>query len=201
LLTRTGVRRVVGAAIERGVGGNVVSAGFVRSMEERYSTYIFKSQVACTDDVNGGAASPRSTVTDAGVDRYRPLVVERDTQGRSSSGGQFTSEKVTHDLMEAAEWERNTRAGKAIQLTYEIKNPTEPSRSWEEAPGSGLLWEPNTIVVVRDPRYSLDGEFLIVEVRFSLDNGGTRTTMRLTAPEAYQPKKPPTKKKKKGTSW
>lgn len=197
LLTRTGVRRVVGAAVERGV--NVVSAGFTRSCEERFSPYIFKSQVACTDDVNGGAASARSTVLDEGVSRYRPLVVERDTQGRTS-GGQFTSDKVTHDLMEAAEWERNTRAGKARQLNYEIKNTADPARSWEEVPG--LLWEPNTIVTVRDPRYEIDGEFLIVEVRFTLNSGGTRTALRMTAPEAYQPKKPPKKKtKKKGYSF
>lgn len=197
LLTRTRVRRVVGAAVERGV--NVVSAGFVRSCEERFSTYIFKSQVACTDDVNGGAASARSTVIDEGVRRYRPLVVERDTQGRTS-GGQFTSDKVTADLQEAAEWERNTRAGKARQLSYEIKNAGDPARSWEEVPG--VLWEPNTIVTVRDPRYEIDGEFLIVEVRFTLDNNGTRTTLRMTAPEAYQPKKPPKKKtKKKGYSF
>lgn len=197
LLTRTGVRRVVGAAVERGI--NVVSASFTRSCEERFSPYIFKSQVACTDDVNGGAASARSTVLDEGVKRYRPLVVERDTQGRTS-GGQFTSDLVTQDLVEAAEWERNTRAGKSRQLTYEIKNAADPARSWEEVPG--LLWEPNTIVTVRDPRYEIDGEFLIVEVRFTLDNGGTRTTLRMTAPEAYQPKKPPKKKtKKKGYSF
>lgn len=195
LFTRTGLLRFPNVAIEHGV--NVVSASFTRSMEERFGKYIFKAQLAASDEVNGAAASKKFEVVDDGVGRYRPLVIERDSQGRSS-GGQFTSEKVTHDLQAAAEWERNTRAGKARQLTYEVVNPDDPSRSWEHAEG---LWEPNTIVTVRDPYYQLDGEFLVVEARFTLDQGGTRTSLRLTAPEAYEPKKPPKKKKKKGYSW
>lgn len=191
LLTRTGLLRFKTVVIER--GRNVVSAGIERSMEERFSHYIFKTQVACTDDVNGGAASPTSTVRDEGVPRYRPLVVERDTQGRTS-GGQFTSEKVTHDLKEAAEWERNVRAGKAHTLSYSVIDHGNPSRSWENAEG---LWEPNTIVVVRDKHYDIDGEYLVVEARFTFDSAGTRTELRLVAPEAYQPKKPPAKKKRK----
>jgi prophage tail gpP-like protein len=195
LFTRTGLLRLPNVAIEHGI--NVVSGGFRRSAEERFSPYIFKAQFAANDEVNGFAASAKYEVLDEGVVRYRPLVVERDSQGRTSTG-QFTSEKVTHDLREAAEWERNTRAGKARQLSYQVVNPNDPSRNWENAEG---LWEPNTIVTVRDPYYQLDSEFLVVEVRFTIDNNGTTTSLLLTATEAYEPKKPPRKRKKKGYSW
>lgn len=184
LFTRTGLLRFPNVAIEHGV--NVVSASFARSMEERFGKYIFKAQLAASDEVNGAAASKKFEVTDDGVGRYRPLVIERDGQRGAKA------------LEEAAEWERNTRAGKARQLQYVVTNPDDPARSWEHAAG---LWEPNTIVTVRDRYYQLDGEFLVVEVRFTLDQGGTRTSLRLTAPEAYAPKKPPRKKKKKGYSW
>lgn len=184
LFTRTGLLRFPGVAIEHGV--NVVSASFTRSMEERFSKYIFKAQLAASDEVNGAAASKRFEIVDDGVGRYRPLVVERDGQRGSKA------------LEEAAAWERNTRAGKARQLTYEVTNPDDPSRSWENAEG---LWEPNTVVTVRDGYYQIDGEFLVVEARFTLDQGGTKTSLRLTAPEAYEPKKPPKKKKKKGYSF
>lgn len=195
VFTRTGVERLSTVAIEH--GWNVISGSFRRSMEERFSHYIFKTQLACNDQLSGDDASPRAVVTDEGVERYRPMIVERDSQGRSSSG-QYTSEKVTADLKEAAEWERNTRAGKARMLTYEVCNPNDMKRSWENDDG---LWRPNTIVTVRDSYYEIDGEFLVAEVRFTLDSNGTRTTLRLTAPEAYIPKKPPKKKKKKGYSW
>jgi prophage tail gpP-like protein len=184
LITRTGLIRFPNVAIEHGV--NVVSGGFRRSMEERHNPYIFKAQLAANDEVNGFAASLKYEVLDEGVDRYRPLVVERDGQRGSKA------------LQEAAEWERNTRAGKARQLSYEVFNPNDKKRNWENAEG---LWEPNTIVTVRDGYYQIDGEFLITEVRFTLDSNGTKTALRLTAPEAYQPKKPPKKKKKKGYSW
>lgn len=184
VFVRTGQVRLPAVAVEHGV--NVVSASFRRSMEERYSPYIFKAQLAASADVNGSTASVKYELLDDGVDRYRPLVVEAEGQ------------RGTKALQEAAAWERNTRAGKARMLNYDVVNPDDPSRSWENAAG---LWTPNTIVTVRDSYYQIDGEFLVVEARFTLDNKGTRTSLRLTAPEAYEPQKPPKKKKKKGHSW
>lgn len=184
VFTRTGLLRLPNVAIEHGV--NVVSGNFRRSMEARHNPYIFKAQLAASDEVNGYAASAKYEVLDEGMSRYRPLVVEHDGQ------------RGTEALKEAAAWERNTRAGKARQLSYEVINPDDPRRSWENAEG---LWEPNTIVTVRDRYYQIDGEFLVVEARFTLSSSGTKTSLRLTAPEAYQPKKPPKKKKKKGYSW
>lgn len=185
LFTRTGLLRFPHVVIENGV--NVVTGNFRRSAAERYSDYIFKCQLAASDAVNATDASPKYEVNDAGVTRFRPLVIERDTQRGKKA------------LQEAAEWERNTRAGKARELSYEVLNPDDPSLSWENAEG---LWEPNTIVTVRDPYYEIEGEFLVVEVRFTLTSGGTRTSLRLCPPEAYEPKKPPKKKtKKRGHSW
>lgn len=186
LFTRTGLIDFPNVVVEHGV--NVVSADFTRTMEGRHSPYIFKAQLAASasDEEDGGAASAKYEVVDDGVGRYRPLVIEHEGQ------------RGTAALKAAAEWERNTRAGKARSLNYEVVNPDNPSRSWENPEG---LWEPNTIVTVRDSYYQIDGRFLVAEVRFTLDQGGTKTSLRLVAPEAYEPKKPPKKKKKKGYSW
>lgn len=184
MFTRTGLLRFPNVAIETGV--NVVSGSRQRSQEGRHSPYIFKAQLAASDTTNGADASTKYQLVDDGVTRYRPLVVEVEGQRGKKA------------LEEAAAWERNTRAGKARTLSYEVVNPDQPSRSWENAEG---LWEPNTIVTVRDSYYEIDGEFLVTEARLTLDNGGTKTSLQLTAPEAYEPKKPPKKKKKKGYSW
>lgn len=195
--TRTGDLRYPDVLIAPGL--NVISGGYTRSMEERFSNYIFRSQLATSAEINGKAAARRFELLDDGVDRYRPMVVDLESQGRNSSG-QYTSEKVINDLEQAALWERNTRAGKARQLRYEVGNPNDMAGSWLNSRGE--IWEPNTVVSVRDSIFGVEGEFLITEVTLTRDNRGTRTSLALTHPDAYDIKKPPAKKsKKKGYTW
>jgi prophage tail gpP-like protein len=183
--TRTGLLRYPDVVIARGV--NVVSAHVKRSSSERFSTYVFKAQLAADDETFGeAAAAVKYEVTDEGVSRHRPLVIHTDGQ----KGGAA--------LKEAAEWERATRAGRALQLEYEVANPGGMAQSWGHAHG---IWEPNTVVVVRDPRWNVDGEFLVTSVTLVRDASGTRTQLALTWPEAFDIKKPPTKRKKGKRSW
>lgn len=185
VFARTGGLRYPDVSIER--GRNVVSARVLRSATERFSQYIYKTQLAASDETFGAAASAvKYEVTDAGVDRYRPLIVQ--------SAGQRGSKA----LEDAAIWERNTRAGRSLELEYEVANPRDMGGSWAHAHG---VWTPNTIVAVYDERYGIDGEFLITSVTLVRDASGTRTQLRLAFPEAYDVKKKPAKKKRGGMTF
>lgn len=193
VLTRTGLIRFADVVIERGV--NVVAGGVRRSETERFSEYIFKATLAASDDDYGEGNATSFAVVDEGMTRYRPLIVHRDGLGR------YTGKKKSSELQEAAQWERNTRAGKSIALNYRVILPGAPERSWEMPAGAGL-WTPNTIVTVRDPSHKVDGQFLVTSVTLRRSESGTETQLALTFPEAYEPEKPPTKRKKKGgMSW
>lgn len=192
LLTRTGLVVLPDVVIERGV--NVVDGGVRRSENERYSEYIFKATLAAADDDYGEGNASKFAVTDEGVERYRPLIVHLD--GQRAAG---KSNKVA--LQDQAEWERNTRSGASQKLSYRVIYPGDVARSWEMPNGHGL-WRPNTTVTVRDKNHAVDGQFLITSVSLSRSSAGTTTQLELTFPEAYQPEKPPTKKKKKGgVAW
>lgn len=188
VFTRTGLLRYPDVVIARGV--NIVAAHVRRSAAERYSDYIFKAQAAADDDHYGDAASAlKYEVTDEGVGRFRPLVVQVDGQ----KGGGAAA------LEQAAKWERATRAGRSLQLEYDVARPLHMGSSWSHDHG---LWEPNIIVAVDDDVWDVAGEFLVTDVTLVRDGGGTRAQVKLTYPEAYDVKYPPKKKnKKKGTSW
>lgn len=193
--TRAGLEVLPDVTIQTGI--NVISGGVSRSCTERFSDYVFKGQKLADDD-NAGEVNTSHLVTDDGVGRYRPLLIETDEQVRNSKG-QFTKEKNKSPLQLRAEWERNTRAGKSRQLTYDVCNPDDLSHSWEMR--AGELWRPNIIVTVLDDFLGIDGQYLVTSVTLVRDGNGTRTSLALTFPEAYETELPPRKKKKKGFVW
>jgi prophage tail gpP-like protein len=194
VFTRTGLLRYPDVVIARGV--NIKAAHVRKSGAERYSRYIFKAQAAADDDEYGEAVAAQSyELVDDGVGRFRPLVVQVD--GQRNSKGQFVKGQPS-PLELAALWERATRAGRSLQLEYDVADPLDMSGSWAHKYG---LWEPNTIVAVDDDVWGVHGEFLVTEVTLARDNSGTRAQVSLTYPEAYDVKYPPRKKKPKGVSW
>jgi prophage tail gpP-like protein len=194
--TRTGLEVLADVVIEN--GRNVLAGGVTRDLTERYSDYLFKGQLAASDETSGGNVNTSHLVQDEGVGRYRPLLIETDEQVRNSKG-QFTKGKNKSPLQLRAEWERNTRAGRSRQLSYEVCDPSDLSLSWEMRPGE--LWHPNVIVTVLDPFLEIDGQYLVTSVTLTRDSSGTRTSLTLTHPEAYETELPPKKKAKKGFSW
>ncbi len=161
--------------IEYGV--NVLRGSRSGSTKDRFRTYIIKGQAPGNDDTNGKAASqPKATETDTVVSRYRPLIIQAEAGG---SSGQ---------LKRRAAWERNTRAGRSVQLHYTLNGWTDDDNQ---------PWEPNTLVHVTDPKLEVDSELLIVSVRQSKSNvEGAITELDLVDPLAMtvqpltvQPKK------------
>lgn len=194
--TRTGLTRYPDVVIES--GRNVVAGGVTKSLSERFSDYLFKGQLSASDETSGGDVNTAHLVLDDGVGRYRPLLIETDEQVRNAKG-QFTKEKNKSPLQLRAEWERNTRAGRSQQLSYQVCDPSDLSLSWEM--GSYGLWAPNVIVSVVDSFLGIDGQFLVTSVTLTRDGSGTRTSLQLTFPEAYETELPPRPKKKNGFTW
>lgn len=197
IFTRTGLIRYPDVIIRS--GDNIVAGRRRRSHADRFSQYIFKAQQAASDDSYGEAANAaKYEVPDLGIDRYRPLVVQTDTQ--LGHGTVLVDGKpVSNRLVAAAAWERNTRAAKALELEYDVSNPLNMSASWRHRHGP---WEPNIIVTVQDDILGVEGLFLVKAVTLIRDANGTRTQLALVAPEAYEVQDPPKAKKKRGgTAW
>ena len=57
------------------------------------------------------------------------------------------------------------------------------------------------IVSEADSFLGVDGQFLVTSVSLTRDGSGTRTSLTLTHPEAYETELPPKKKAKKGFNW
>ena len=167
-ITRAGKVRTK-TAIERGV--NVIAGGRRGSWRERFSQYIFKSQIAGDNDFNGEhAAFIKVESKDAGISRYRPMLIIGEAQESKA------------ELQKRADWERNVRRGRSLRLVYTVYG-------WTNAEG---LWTPNTLAAVRDNVFDIDTELLIVSTRMLRDNNGTRTELELMAPESLsvEPPKP-----------
>ena len=80
-----------------------------------------------------------------------------------------------------ATWEAATRAGRASSFEYTVAG-------WRDIPGddSADLWTPGRLVRVVDDWLDVDADLLIVAANFSLDNGGTVTTLTLAPPAGYE---------------
>lgn len=147
-----------------------------KSMRERFSNYLIKSQLAGSDLLSGtGAAHVKATAYDDAVLRYRPLTIV-DHGGTVALANQ------------RATWERNTRAGRALVLAYDV-------RGWTHHYG---VWTPNTLVRVDDERFNIDDHMLVTSVDLSrtLEQGRV-ATLELMARETFDVLKPPKPPKRK----
>jgi prophage tail gpP-like protein len=175
LLTRTGSRR---AGVELVQGANLLDADGTLDGSERFSQYIVKGQAGFSEDTDGEVeAHASASATDAGVTRYRPLLIVADT-GASDATAQ-----------ERATWEANTRLGRSAEASVTVQG-------WRQT-ANGALWEPNLLVRARAPWLRLDGEMLVRQVTFSKSGSGTTTKLDLVTPQAYEPEPPDGKQKKK----
>lgn len=186
-LARTGARRS-GGSIRYGV--NVHSYQVTRSGAERFSRYIYRAQLAASDELSGDAAASVSyAVDDPGVDRYRPTVVQDDAQGGPAA------------LQRRATWERNVRAGKATTLRYAVRPLAGSIEAWYAAQGE--LWDINTLVDVEDAEHGVSGAWLIRSVELRLAGGSpTVAALELVAPGAYEIQAtPPKRARGKAIVW
>jgi prophage tail gpP-like protein len=170
LITRTGTRRVPNPLVR---GENILAASREISIREWYKDYTVYGD-SQGDGAKAGAESKGTAKDDTNPRDYRPRVMTADTQGDI---GSFNTR---------AEWEAKIRRSKASRISVTVQG-------WKHQDG---LWQPNTLVSLRDEWLRLAGEFLIVSVTFTMDlTGGTRTELELAQPEAFDLLAPPDKKK------
>jgi prophage tail gpP-like protein len=161
LLTRAGTVKSPTGLTE---GENILTANGKFDWKDRFSDYIVKGQSKGDDDNYGETVAHRAaSVKDAGINRYRPLIVIAEDQDGNAT------------LRQRAEWERNVRSGRGARATITVQGWTV----------NGQLWQPNTLTWLRSPRLSADRQMLIVSVGFSLDESGTVTTLELANPHAF----------------
>lgn len=165
LITRAGTARTT-TALRSGEGGNILSGSGNFNATSRYRTYTVVGQ-GPGSDLNSGQAVSEVTATaeDRGVTRSRTLVIRAE--------GAADLKKA----QDRARWEASSRAGKSSPFTVNV-------RGWRQ--GNGELWKINQLVQVKDPLLSVDGEFLISAVTYTLSAQGSVTNLTLTPRAAYE---------------
>lgn len=146
-------------------GAGVIASQGGWSHGDRFSAYEVRGQSIAADkvEVDGTGA-----VADAGVGRYRRLVVVPDKPTTKAGA------------LRRARWEAATRAGKALSITYTL-------RGWRHREHEGDLWAPNQLVEVVDGRRGIFGaELLVTRVQLQAGAGGRRASVTVQPREGFE---------------
>jgi prophage tail gpP-like protein len=108
----------------------------------------------------------KGKIEDPEISRYRPLVIVAEAQ--SDDG---LAEK-------RADWEVRRRIGEGTKATVTINGFRQES---------GQLWETNLMAEVSAPWLGLDRDLIIGGVTYTYDEGGEKTQLSLTLPDAFLP--------------
>lgn len=164
LITRAGEGEVATPLIQ---GINILSASAIYDYSVRYSLYQCKGQQVGDLYIGADAAAAAiAQVEDAGVPRYRPLLIIADGQANSKN------------CQTRATWEKQTRKGKSRRFSITVQGWLQPL--------SNTIWQVNNRVTVQSDFLEVYDTLLIAGITFSLDNeGGQTTTLDLTPVDAY----------------
>lgn len=172
LLTRAGQQRIATRLV---LGENILEGSVRYDVRDRFSVYVAKGQApthyfdapgssAGTSATAAKSASQmRAQASDARVPRFRPLVLNAECPD------------LAVPLSRRVQWEANVRAARSVEAEIVVQG-------WKNA---GWLWKPNRLLTVLDPWLGIDDEMLISGVQYSLDEAGSRTSLRLTYANAF----------------
>lgn len=159
------------------LGKNIKTGDAPLDFSGVFSEYQVLGQRSGTDDAFGADASEISaTLSDDRTTRKRVLIIHES--------GQMTPELA----QSRANWERGTRMGKALTVTYKVQG-------WRQS--NGALWRHNMLVRVVDPLIGFDRDMLISEITYSLSEEGTLATLVVGPPEGFEPEPEDPHKKRK----
>ncbi|WP_310614021.1 phage baseplate assembly protein [Limnohabitans sp.] len=151
-------------------GVNIKRMSAVHSWRERFSKVTIKGQSQGSDTSYGGdAAHLIASATDAGIDRYRPLVVIAEHASSNKA------------LADRAHWETQVRMGRGKRGKCTVVGWRTGKDGME-----GPLWQPNTLVHIKHGRTQLDGLMLIVGCNYKLTEEGTLTELVFSRVEAFE---------------
>ncbi|MDP3228524.1 MAG: hypothetical protein Q8N13_11185 [Acidovorax sp.] len=180
MITRAGLN---GRATDMLVlGENLLTIDYERSFANLFSEITVKGQAhgATTAGVSvlSGAASVKpaatvkrssaaagTTVTNASIERYRPLTIVAEDQADAKR------------CQDRAEWEAGTREARSKRISVTVQG-------WRQS--DGTLWEINTLTRMRCPWVREDEDMLISNIEYMIDmQGGTICAMTLYSPKAF----------------
>jgi prophage tail gpP-like protein len=139
-------------------GENLEEIAFEDDYGDRFSDYILKGYA------RDGASRPKATAKDAGVTRYRPLLIVHD------------DDSTPGNLADRAKHEATIRAGRGQRTQATVTG-------WRDA--GGELYRPDRLAAVRAAVVGVEGERLIHAVSYRADDRGRRTVLSLAPKEAF----------------
>jgi prophage tail gpP-like protein len=165
LLTRGGTGGSF-SPLEEGV--NMLAAKGSVNWRDRFSHYF-----ALSDGSGFVANAPvgtEATATDPAVKRWRPKVVV-------ASSAMEAGEQQADHLSTRAKWEATVHAARAYRHKIVVQG-------WRD--DQNALFQPNSVGRVTSVKLGCDETLLLVSVRWTLDDKGSRTELEVTKPDAFK---------------
>jgi prophage tail gpP-like protein len=166
VLTRSGTERTATRLVQ---GVNILKASADFDASARYSRYVVRGQSPGRDDWFGKrAAAVSGEAKDLNVRRSERMLLIRPE-----------SAPTPDYARNRAQWEAKVRAARADTIRVTVQG-------WQQ--GNGELWPINALAPIRSPLLGVDGDMLITETVFSLDDSsGSLTQITLRRPDAFLP--------------
>lgn len=162
ILTKKGTLR---CSTELRQGINIISGSASFDNTDRFSEYTVKGQGSGGKGTPTDATQPIAKATDAGIARFRPLVVVAENAIDNAAA------------IERAKYEANIKAAKASRVTI-------TTQGWFERDGS--IWDVNKIVSVDAGFLGVRQDMLIEKVTYNKSNGGTICELELIRSDAFE---------------
>lgn len=160
------------------LGENVLTGSSTYDLSNRFSEYIVKGQDIGFLSPGEKSVAPMGKTTDAGITRFRPLVVLNETStddGRSE---------------DRASYEASLRKAQSLKVEIEVQG-------WFQDPTT--LWDINQLVYVDCGFLGVRRFMLIKKVIYNKSNNGTTCNLELVLPDSFDFKK--AKKKEDALGW
>jgi prophage tail gpP-like protein len=163
VLTRAGKGGRASGSLE--LGRNIKTARGTFDYSDRFSLTVVRGQQEGADWLDPQQiTSPEGRAADGTITRYRPTVILAEQAGDGVS------------LTERAQWEVRVARGRSRTVVYQVAG-------WRD--DGGKLWQPNTLVRVRDDYLDVEFDMLIVQTDFNLTLQGSTTDLQMALPDAY----------------
>lgn len=165
ILNRVGTTKTAGGFQE---GINVESAAIAYTADQQFSEYMVVRMAMDAMQDMGDAGNIVETIVNPNIKRHRRRVIVAE-------GGDMGSEVAKQRGL----WECSRRFGRSAQLRL-------TTDGWRDA--AGALYAPNTLVdLVLPSLKAVQKTWLISEVTYRADEGGSACDLVIMPPEAFQP--------------
>jgi prophage tail gpP-like protein len=160
------------------LGENVLSGSSDYDYTNRFSQYEVKGQDIGFLTPGEKSTSPLGKATDAGISRFRPLVILNETT---------TDDGKSEDR---ASYEASLRKAQSLKVNIEVQG-------WFQK--DGTLWDINQLTQVDCGFLGVRRQMLIRKITYNKSNNGTTAQIELCLPDSFDFKK--AKKKEDPLGW